>query len=210
MFEMMGYKLENLPPSDEKSIEYGLKYANNEICYPATLVIGDIIRALKSDEYDLEKIVIGMTQTGGQCRATNYIMLIKKALLAAGYDNIPVISIAFDDGLNNQQEFNLDFKPLAKTAIYSTLYADAISKMYYSSAAREQSKGMAIALRDKYINDVQEEVRNKNVKGILKLLEQAINDFNSIADKTKNPPRVGIVGEIYVKYNSIGHKQVVN
>jgi len=107
-FEMMGYKLENLPPSDEKSIEYGLQFANNEICYPATLVIGDIIRALKSNEYKLNEIVVGMSQTGGQCRATNYIMLIKKALLAAGYNNIPVISIAFDDDMNNQQEFVLE------------------------------------------------------------------------------------------------------
>jgi predicted nucleotide-binding protein (sugar kinase/HSP70/actin superfamily) len=81
-----------------------------------------------------------MTQTGGQCRATNYIMLIKKALLAAGYNNIPVISIAFSDGLNNQQEFVLDWKPLINTAMYAILFAEAISKMYYSAVAHENNQ----------------------------------------------------------------------
>lgn len=209
-FEMMGYKFINLPPSDEKSIEYGLKYANNEICYPATLVIGDVIRALESGEWDLNDIVIGMTQTGGQCRATNYIMLIKKALLAAGYEHIPVISIAFDDAMQNQQEFVLDYKPLAKTAIFAALYADSISKIYYSAAAHEKQKGQAIALRDKYIDEVQKYVQQRNRNGMLELLHKATEDFNSVIDVTKNPPKIGIVGEIYVKYNSIGHKNVVN
>jgi predicted nucleotide-binding protein (sugar kinase/HSP70/actin superfamily) len=260
-FEMMGYKYITLPPSDEKSIEYGLKYANNEICYPATLVIGDVIRELKniengqaSGDWDLNNIVICMTQTGGQCRATNYIMLIKKALLSAGYENIPVISIAFDDDLQNQQEFILDYKPLAKTAIFAALYADSISKMYYSAAAHEENntspyplkkgelvvgtrlavsdierarqavslhspflrgqgdatKSKSLALRDKYISEVQPLVKQKNIKAILKLLHSATEDFNSIIDTTKNPPKIGIVGEIYVKYNSIGHKNVVN
>jgi len=311
-FEMMGYKFVNLPPSCEKSIEYGLKYANNEICYPATLVIGDIIRALESGEWNLNEIVIGMTQTGGQCRATNYIMLIKKALLSAGYEDIPVISIAFADDMQNQQEFILDYKPFVKTAMFAMLYADSISKMYYSAAAHEKKirnekleirnggkggKGeqtsplqndasvgagsacpttqsdphsaqsdrhcaqsdrhceqseaiqnfknnnkntvdcfgsrlamtgtgvtngtvgarhavpllsQSIQLRDKYISEVQEFVKQKDIKGILKLLHSATEDFNSIIDITKNPPKIGIVGEIYVKYNSIGHKNVVN
>ena len=137
-FEMMGYKIVTLPPCDEESIQLGLQFSNNEICYPATLVIGDFIRALKSGNYDNNDIVLGMTQTGGQCRATNYIMLIKKALLSAGYYNIPVISIAFSDGLNNQQEFVLDWKPLINIAMYSILFADAISKMYYSAVAHEK------------------------------------------------------------------------
>ena len=209
-FEMMGYKFVNLPPSDEKSIEYGLKYANNEICYPATLVIGDVIRALESGDWNLDDIVIGMTQTGGQCRATNYIMLIKKALLSAGYEHIPVISIAFDDDMQNQQEFILDYKPLVRTAIFAALYADSISKIYYSAAAHEKQKGQAIALRDKYIGEVQKCVRQRNVKEMLELLRLATEDFNSVIDTTKNPPKIGIVGEIYVKYNSIGHKNVVN
>jgi predicted nucleotide-binding protein (sugar kinase/HSP70/actin superfamily) len=209
-FEMMGYKLYNMRPSDEDSIKYGLQFANNEICYPATLVIGDIIRELKENKWNPNEIVIGMTQTGGQCRATNYIMLIKKAMLAAGYDNIPVISVAFSDGMNNQQEFVLEWKPLIKIAIYAVLYADSISRMYYSAAAHENQKGSAKILRNKYIDNAQVLVEHKDIDGLMKMLKQATNDFNAIIDTTKNPPKIGIVGEIYVKYNSIGHKHVVS
>lgn len=209
-FEMMGYKMHTFEPSDERSIEYGLKYANNEICYPATLVIGDIIRELESGKYDLKNVVIGMTQTGGQCRATNYIMLIKKAMIAAGYTDIPVISIAFSDGMNNQQEFKLDYKPLLKIAIYAAVYADSISKMYYSAAAHEKEKGQAKPLRDKYIKEAQELCKRKDIKGLKQMLHRATDEFNAIIDMSKNPPKIGIVGEIYVKYNNIGHKRVVN
>lgn len=211
-FEMMGYNFYTMPPSDEVSIQYGLQFANNEICYPATLVIGDIIRELKAGKWNTGEIVIGMTQTGGQCRATNYIMLIKKALIAAGYDNIPVVSIAFSDGLNNQQEFVLDWKPLLNIAIYSVLYADSISKMYYSAVAHEKEdcRGKAVILRDNYITSAQEFVHNKDIKGLLNLLSLANNDFSAIIDTSLNPPKIGIVGEIYVKYNGIGHRGIVS
>ena len=85
LFKMAGYNIENLCPSDRLSQEYGLKYVNNEVCFPATVIVGDIIKALKSGKYDLDNIAIGMTQTGGQCRATNYISLIKNAMYEAGY-----------------------------------------------------------------------------------------------------------------------------
>ncbi len=210
LFKLMGYNLINLPPSDEQSIEMGLRYANNEICYPATLVIGDVLKAVNSGNYDLDNIVIGMTQTGGQCRATNYIMLIKKALLAAGYEHIPVISVTFTDGLNDQQAFKLDLKPHIKITIYAVLFADAISKMYYSAAAHEKQKGQALALREKYINGAQVYVLNKDSKGLRHYLAEAAKEFNAIIDKSKNPAKIGIVGEIYVKYNSIGHKNIIN
>jgi predicted nucleotide-binding protein (sugar kinase/HSP70/actin superfamily) len=208
-FEMMGYKIKTLPPCDEESIQMGLQYSNNEICYPATLVIGDFVRALKSEKYDNNDIVLGMTQTGGQCRATNYIMLIKKALLAAGYDNIPVISIAFSEGLHNQQDFVLNWKTLLKIAMYALLYADSISKMYYSAVSHEITKGQSLIIRNKYIKEAQSYVKAKNTKGLLELLKSAVEEFNAVLDLSKRPPKIGIVGEIYVKYNNIGHKGVV-
>ena len=211
LFEMMGYKIETLPPSDDKSIQLGLQFSNNEICYPATLVIGDFIRALQTGNYDTKDIVLGMSQTGGQCRATNYIMLIKKAMLAAGYNDIPLISIAFNDGINNQQEFILDWKPLINIAIYSILFADAISKMYYSAVAHNiKTNEYVNNIRDKYIKESQNYVRNKDIKGLLTLLKMATEEFNSVLDLSKKPPKIGIVGEIYVKYNNVGHKGVVN
>ena len=172
-FEMMDYKIITLPPSDEESIQLGLQFSNNEICYPATLVIGDFIKALKSGNYDNDNIVLGMTQTGGQCRATNYIMLIKKAILAAGYDNIPVISIAFSDGLNNQQEFVLDWKPLINTAMYAILYADVISKMYYSAVAHEKNQ---------FIKN-NEVLESKNLK--MQISKQANKKIKYIPEKIK-------------------------
>ncbi|MCL2039316.1 MAG: 2-hydroxyacyl-CoA dehydratase [Bacteroidetes bacterium] len=220
-FEMMGYKIKTLPPSNDESIQLGLQFSNNEICYPATLVIGDFIRALRSGDYDTKDIVLGISQTGGQCRATNYIMLIKKAMIAADYNDIPVISIAFSDGINNQQEFVLDWKPLINIAMYAILFADSISKMYYSAVAhskdlkQELLKEMTTIeyitnIRDKYIKKSQNYVRNKDSKGLLSLLETAVEDFNNVLDLSKEPPKIGIVGEIYVKYNNVGHKGVVN
>ncbi|HOT15992.1 MAG TPA: acyl-CoA dehydratase activase-related protein, partial [Bacteroidales bacterium] len=90
LFKLAGYNFVTLPPSDVHSSELGLKFANNEVCYPATLVIGDIIKALQTRKYNRDEIAIGITQTGGQCRATNYLSLIKKAMVAAGYEDIPV------------------------------------------------------------------------------------------------------------------------
>lgn len=210
LFSLMGYKLENLPASDEKSIELGLKYANNEVCYPATLVIGDIIKALNSGQYQHDNVVIGMTQTGGQCRATNYIMLIKKAMIAAGYDNIPVISVTFSSGIYDQQAFKLNFKSNIKIAVFTLLFADAISKIYYSAVAREKTPNAALKLREKYITESQKFVLQRNIKGLLNLLEESVKEFNKIIDPEKKVPKIGIVGEIYVKYNNIGHKNIVN
>lgn len=210
LFKLMGYKLENLPESDEKSIELGLKYANNEVCYPATLVIGDILKALNSGKYDHNKIVIGMTQTGGQCRASNYIMLIKKALIESGYDNIPIISIAFSSGMYEQQAFKLNYKSNIKIAIYALLYADSISKLYYSAVAYEKVKGESLKLRNKYIFESQKYILEKDVKGLLLCLKNAVDEFNIIIDTSKKVAKIGIVGEIYVKYNKVGHKNVID
>jgi predicted nucleotide-binding protein (sugar kinase/HSP70/actin superfamily) len=106
--KMAGYNVVNMDPSSQESIDLGLDYSNNEVCYPATLVVGDVLRDLKSGKYNPDEIAIGMSQTGGQCRATNYIALIKRAIVSAGYKQIPVVSIASADGLNNLQP---GFKP---------------------------------------------------------------------------------------------------
>ncbi|MCD7973174.1 MAG: acyl-CoA dehydratase activase-related protein [Candidatus Azobacteroides sp.] len=131
VFEMMGYKMVNLPPSDQETARFGLKYSNNEICYPATLVVGDMIKALESGKYKREEVALGISQTGGQCRATNYITLIKKALINAGYGDIPVISVAAGDGLINEQPgFHPDYKKVLRVGLYCLYYADALSTMY--------------------------------------------------------------------------------
>lgn len=209
LFELMGYKLENMPPSDTESVQWGLKYANNEICYPATLVVGDCIRALESGQYDRNNIVFAITQTGGQCRATNYIALIKKALLAAGYGDIPVISISIMDTINEQSGFTPNIKKIIKVTLYMLFYADAISKMYYSAVVREKEKGAAARIKDEYLSKAVGAVLAKKSKELVKLLGEAAKQFDEITE-TKDVPRIGIVGEIFIKYNSFGHQHVVD
>lgn len=209
---LMGYNVVTLPPSDSSSIDYGLKYANNEVCYPATLVVGDIVRALKSGEYNPDEVAIAITQTGGQCRASNYLALIKKALIASGFPNVPVISAVTPGGdlENSQPGFELSWQGNLRPVIAAVLYSDKISQMFYSTVPREKIAGKSVELRDHYIDAGVKAVSNRDIKGIYKLLDEAAGKFNELADDSKDVPRIGLVGEIYVKYNSIGHKNIVN
>lgn len=210
LFQIMGYKLINLPPADTDTAEIGLKYANNDICYPATLVVGSIIKAMQSGSYKSDDIAIGITQTGGQCRASNYIALIKSALISAGYDNIPVISVAFGkDMMNEQPGFKLKLRGNILIALFALLYTDCISKLYYASVVREKVKGVAKELRKKYIDLAIPYIVKRNTKGLKKLFKQAINEFDSVIEHKDNIPIIGVVGEIYVKYNSFSHKNVL-
>ncbi|MBI5219112.1 MAG: 2-hydroxyacyl-CoA dehydratase [Bacteroidia bacterium] len=211
LFGILNFNYENIPLGDNLSASEGLKYANNEICYPATVIVGDIIKALKSGKYDINNTVVGITQTGGQCRATNYISLIKKAIAASGFENVPVISVASGEGLiNSQPGFKIDWKKVMKTTFISILYADGLSKMYYTTVAKEKIKGASKALLEKYIEQAQPFVLKRNTRAIVNLLKSAVHEFNSIRIHDGYYPRVGIVGEIYVKYNSFGHLNIVN
>ncbi|HOG20689.1 MAG TPA: 2-hydroxyacyl-CoA dehydratase, partial [Salinivirgaceae bacterium] len=208
-FELIGYKMENLPPSDLKSVEYGLRYSNNEICYPATLVEGDLMKALESGKYDRNEVALGITQTGGQCRATNYVALIKKAMIAAGFDDIPIITVSTTAGLNEQPGFKVNWGKCIRVIFCAMVYADCISQFYYSTAPRETEMGGAKRLKDKYIELGIEALRANDANRFFHLVEQAADEFLSI-NNLKEIPRIGVVGEIYVKYNDFGHKHVVN
>jgi predicted nucleotide-binding protein (sugar kinase/HSP70/actin superfamily) len=209
---LMGYRVVNLPPANDASIDYGLKYANNEVCYPATLVVGDIIRALNSGQYRAGEIAVGITQTGGQCRASNYIALIKKALIAAGHPDIPVISIATAAGAlsNDQPGFRLRWRGNIRPTIAAILYADRIAQMHNATAPRERIPGASARLRDDYTAAGAACVTRRDLAALYKLLREAARDFNAAIDPARHDiPRIGIVGEIYVKYNSIGNKNIV-
>ncbi|MCR5247294.1 MAG: acyl-CoA dehydratase activase-related protein [Paludibacteraceae bacterium] len=209
MFELMGYEVESLPPGTPESVKAGLQYANNEVCYPATLVVGDMIAALRSGKYDPNNIAFAVTQTGGQCRATNYIALIKKALLAAGYDNIPVVSISVMNTINEQSGFQPNIKKAIRPILHSVLFVEAIAKMYYATAVREKEEGKAKELKDKYMKKYVSISTSGDKKTILNLLREAANEFNAAASD-KKVPRIGVVGEIFIKYNSFGNQHVVD
>lgn len=209
-FELLGYEAINLPPSDQQSAEYGLKYSNNEICYPATLVVGDFMKALDSGEYKREDIALGITQTGGQCRATNYVTLLKKAMIAAGFEDIPVITVSTSAGtINEQPGFKVKWMKVIKPVLNCLAYADLLSQMYYATAPREIKEGIAKQLKEKYIRLGIKAIEEKKPDAFFNLIEQAAEEFSQMNNRSYIP-RIGIVGEIYVKYNNFGHGNIVN
>jgi len=209
LFKLAGYDAINLPPSDQQSIEYGLKYSNNEICYPATLVIGDFMKAIDSGVYDPSSIALGITQTGGQCRATSYTALLKKALTAAGLEEIPVVTIAIGGRANEQTGFSIPWWTIYKVLIHAIVYADFLSQIYYATAPREKVAGTANKLKAEFLHRAIELIEHNDSAGFLMLASETAKAFSKSLI-IKEVPQIGIVGEIYVKYNSFGHKNVVN
>ncbi|MCK9220586.1 MAG: acyl-CoA dehydratase activase-related protein [Bacteroidales bacterium] len=209
--KIAGYKFVNLPPSDKQSVDLGLEYANNEICYPATLVVGDVIRALRSHQYDPNEIAVGITQTGGQCRATNYLALIKRAMANEGFANIPIVAIAPSSALfNNQPGFKLEWHKFIKPAFAALLFCDSLSRLYYATASREPGATASNRLKVKYLNKAKELLERNSYDEFIPLLQQTVADFNAIPVEESKVPSVGIVGEIYIKYNAFGQFNIID
>lgn len=209
-FKLAGYDFEILPESDRESSEIGLQFANNEVCYPAILVVGDIIKALRSGQYDLSNTAVAMSQTGGQCRATNYIALIKKALADAGFAEVPVVSVALGGLVNEQPGFKIDWLSLFPIALATLLYSDCIAKFYNAAVVRERNRGEALQMRELYLDKAKALIARKDSTALYSLIGKAADDFSSILKSVDPCPKVGIVGEIYLKFNAFAHKQVTN
>ena len=208
LMKLAGYKVENLPMSDAVSCDCGLRYANNEVCYPATLIVGDIVKAFESGKYVPEQTAVAMTQTGGQCRASNYLSLIKRALTESGFGNVPVISLTFGDDLkNNQPGFRMNWFKMLPVALNALLYSDCMAKFYYAAAVREKEKGSAARLKEMYLNAAQDLIERNATGDLLSCLSLAARDFNQIA-VPREVPKVGIVGEIYLKFNPFAQKDI--
>ncbi|MBU0702679.1 MAG: 2-hydroxyacyl-CoA dehydratase, partial [Chloroflexi bacterium] len=206
----LGYDVQVLPHANRESVEVGLKYTNNEICYPAIIVIGDLIKALQSGKYDLGDVVVGISQTGGQCRASCYLSLLKRALIAAGFEDIPVVSLTTAlQPLNEQPGFDLDIKRYIYKAMWGMVYADGLSAMYHATAVRELRGGQALELADKYLALLEHGDMDLDRTSVLETLGNAVADFNKVETTDQEYPKVGVVGEIYVKYNSFGNHGVV-
>ncbi len=210
VFKNAGYDFHILPKPDRKSVDLGLQYASNDICYPGTIVIGDIIKALKTRSYDPKKIAVGITQTGGQCRASNYLPLIRKAMIDAGFDDIPIISVTASGGLVDQPGFHIHWLLKTWILLVTTLFSDCIAKMYYAVATREKIIGQSLKIRQHYMKKVSPSIVAGDCAGIYKLLEKAVNDFNEIPVHKKKYPKMGIVGEIYAKYNSFANQDLAH
>ncbi len=205
-----GYEVENLPLSDTESSEWGLRYANNEVCYPATLIVGDVVKAFISGRYDPKECAVAITQTGGQCRASNYVALIKKALANAGYADVPVITVTFGESLGNEQPgFKINWMKLLPMALRAILYSDCIAKFYYAARVREKEPGQAERLKDEYLSRAEALISAHRSNELFDCLEQAAIDFDSIC-VDKDCPRVGVVGEIFLKFNPFSHKNIID
>lgn len=211
IFQMAGYNLVTLPLGDKACVDLGLQYANNEVCYPATIIVGSILKALRSGQYNLNDIAVIISQTGGQCRATNYIMLIKKALIEAGFSHIPVLSLALGNTLANEQPgFVFNAKELALPALFTLFYADCLSRIYYAARPREKNRGIAKDLHQKYIELGLPLIKQKKYRGLRQLLHSAAKEFAANVDTSKKLPKIGVVGEIFIKYNTFGHLNILD
>jgi predicted CoA-substrate-specific enzyme activase len=211
IMSVAGYDVDNLPLSDTESGSWGLKYANNEVCYPATLIVGDIIKAFKSGRYDPNKCAIAMSQTGGQCRASSYVPLIRKALIDAGYTDTPVISISMDSTIKtNQPAFKVNWMKVLPVAVRSVLYSDCISKFYHATVVREKTEGSSARLKDLYLEQADGLIRSNRSKELYDNLRAAANDFNELCkDDDTRIPKVGVVGEIFLKFNSFAQNEII-
>jgi predicted CoA-substrate-specific enzyme activase len=205
----LGYDIQALPPPDRESVEIGLKYVQNEVCYPAIIVVGDLIKGLQSGKYDPADVAVGYFQTGGQCRASCYLSLIKRALIAAGFEDVPAVAVSTTKAVQEQSSFEIDFKKYIYKGVMAAVYSDAISNMYHATAVREVNKGSALALADQLLVPLWDGTLSLDRNSILQGLEKAVSSFNRVATKNQVYPRVGIVGEIYVKFNAFSNKRVV-
>ncbi len=209
IFRNHGYNLVVLPSDDPKAVEAGLKYVNNDICYPSILVTGQIMEAALSGEYDMDRTAVIITQTGGGCRATNYIALIRKALKDAGMPHVPVISLAAVSLGEDNPGFKVSM-PMLKDAIHGVIMGDVLMKCLYRVRPYEAEPGSAQALYDKHMELFKEGLADMNRKRYTKLVTDCIRDFDAlplVGDGTK--PRVGVVGEILVKFHPTANNQVV-
>lgn len=203
------YNVELLTNNGPSVVEEGLKYVHNDTCYPALLVIGQMIDALKSGKYDLHKTALIITQTGGGCRASNYIFLLRKALKKAELDYIPVISLNFS-GLESQPGFKITLGMLRRmlAALY---YGDLLMDLSNQVKAYETNKGEAMALVDTWIKDLSQQFKNNrgyNRRQMLSNMNEIVKSFAEI-ERIKTPKvKVGIVGEIYIKYSSLGNNNL--
>ncbi|MBN1382982.1 MAG: 2-hydroxyacyl-CoA dehydratase [Deltaproteobacteria bacterium] len=209
VFKAFNYRVELLLPQEESSVEVGLKYVNNDMCYPAVIVIGDIVKAFMSGRYDPHSTAVMLTQTFGQCRASNYLPLTQKALALAGFADIPVLSVSAEDtgvhsGLTMEKK-----NELIKRLGIGLLFSDAMAQMYLASAAREIHKGETDALHKKYMLLMEKDVGDGNFRNLLQLLKDAVMAFNRIECCTASIPCIGILGEIFVKYNSFSNNNIV-
>ena len=207
-FEVCGYNLEVLPSIDKDATEEGLRYVNNDACYPSILVVGQIIHALKSGKYDHNSTAVIISQTGGGCRATNYIGFLKKALREAELSNIPIISLN-PVGMEKQPGFTINLK-LVNRGLMALVYGDLFMRVLYRVRPYEKVKGSANELHEKWKQKAIENIINGSKSQFKKNIAEIVKDFDNLPIIDIKKPKIGIVGEILVKFHPTANNNVVD
>ena len=203
-----GYNIDVLPANDKEAIEEGIKYVNNDACYPSILVIGQMINALKSGKYDPNKTALIISQTGGGCRATNYVGFLKKGLREAGFPNVPIISLNVL-GMERQPGFKISYR-LIKKLMMGVIYGDLFIRVLYRVRPYETVKGSANKLYEYYREKAFKNVENGNKNEMNKLVKEIVKVFDTLEINDEVKPKVGIVGEILVKYHPTANNNIVD
>ncbi len=209
VFTHYGYKTVLLDTEGPEIAQVGLKYVHNDTCYPALLVIGQFIHALQSGKYDVNKTALMITQTGGGCRASNYIHLLRKALKKSGFENVPVISLNLS-GLEKNSGFSLTI-PMIRRMAAGLVYGDSLMLLRNQIQPYEVNKGESQRLVDKWVAELSEEFANGRgfaAKTIDENLDKIARSFTEIKVDKIPKVKVGVVGEIYVKYASLGNNNL--
>ncbi len=207
MFNTSGYRFKLLADTTREDIEEGLKYVNNDACYPAIIVIGQFIRALKSGEYDIHNTSLIITQTGGGCRASNYIGFLRKALDECGFHEVPVISLNAS-GLEDNPGFSLTPSMMNK-AVMALLYGDLLMRVLYRTRPYELTPGAANALYEKWVQKGKENVRTGSRSTFKNNVAAIVKEFDALELKDEVKPKVGLVGEILVKFHPEANNHAV-
>lgn len=204
---MSGYNAVVLPAVDKQAVDVGLKVVNNDACYPSIIVIGQLINALESGKYDLDNVSLMISQTGGGCRATNYIGFIRKALKDSGYGNIPVISFNMV-GLEKQPGFKIT-APFINRLVMGMVIGDTLMRATYRTRPYEKVKGSVNKLYTDWVEKCHKVIESGNYLEYKRTIKNIVNDFDSIElDESIRKPKVGIVGEILVKFHPNANNDV--
>ena len=208
-FNVSGYRLEVLNRDEREAVNLGLKYVNNDACYPSIIVVGQIMSALLSGKYDLNKTAVLISQTGGGCRASNYIGFIRRALEKAGMEQIPVISINLS-GLEKNPGFKLTPQLLIR-GVYAAFFGDVFMRCVYRMRPYEQVKGTTDKLHKKWVGICKKFISSRypTYGQFKKICRQIIREFDNIPITDEQRPKVGIVGEILVKFLPAANNHLV-
>lgn len=202
-----GYQVEVLDQVDARAVDEGLKYVNNDACYPSIIVIGQFIAALKSGKYDLDNTSLLISQTGGVCRASNYVGFLRKALKEAGFEHVPVISVSVQ-GIEKNPGFTFSYD-MVKRGIMATLLGDLLMRVSLRVRPYEKIKNSTNLLLNRWIDKLIASLDNINQAQFIKYANDIVTSFDKIEIIDTPKPKVGIVGEILVKYHPVANNQLI-